>query len=59
MTGVLDERFVPVPENVEGYEKLYGLYKRLHDQFGTKTSGENQYDVMKALLEIRDRVRAS
>ena len=25
----------PIPENVRAYEKLYGIYKKLHDSFGS------------------------
>ncbi|MBN1517353.1 ribulokinase [Candidatus Sumerlaeota bacterium] len=57
MTSTLPERFEPIPENVAVYERLYQLYKRLHDLFGTKDYAANQYDVMKELLEIRDSAR--
>lgn len=57
MTGMLDEVFQPIPENVEAYERLYVLYKRLHDLFGSGEYAENQFRVMKELLDLRDRVR--
>jgi L-ribulokinase len=57
MTGVLDTTYTPIPANVATYERLFGLYKRLHDVFGTKDYGENQYTVMKELIRIRDEVR--
>jgi len=37
--------------------ELYALYKQLHDAFGTKEGGGQLYDVMKRLIEIRNRVR--
>ena len=37
--------------------KLYALYKRLHDAFGTQEGSGNLHDVMKQLIEIRNRVR--
>ena len=33
------------------------LYKTLHDAFGTTTWNGNLYNVMKQLIEIRNRVR--
>jgi L-ribulokinase len=59
MTGVLETAFHPIPENVAVYERLYGLYRRLHDIFGTRDCAENQFDVMKDLLAIRDETRGS
>jgi len=56
MTGVQDKKYVPVPKHAETYNRLYNLYKRLHDIFGTKDYSDNLYDVMKELLQIRDEV---
>ncbi|MEI6562669.1 MAG: ribulokinase [bacterium] len=56
MTGMLPKRFRPDRRRAAVYERLYGLYKCMHDTLGTKTQGENPQHVMKALLEIRDRV---
>lgn len=41
----------------EVYAELYGLYKRLHDAFGTAGHGPAMGDVMKSLIDIRDRAR--
>ncbi len=57
MTGIRDVVYEPVPENVAVYERLFGLYRRLHDIFGTREYAENQYDVMKALIAIREEQR--
>ncbi|MDP6523728.1 MAG: ribulokinase [Kiritimatiellia bacterium] len=57
MTGILDKRFEPVAANADVYDRLYSLYKRLHDIFGTEEYAENQYGVMKDLLNIRDQAR--
>jgi L-ribulokinase len=57
MTGLHPKRFTPIRENVKTYAKLYALYKRLHDVFGTKTYAANQFDVMKELLVLRDAAR--
>jgi L-ribulokinase len=57
MTGILDKRFEPIAGNADVYNRLYALYKRLHDIFGTKEYAENQYGVMKELLDMRDQAR--
>ncbi len=46
----------PIKENVEIYEKIYRLYKKLHDAFGRKEFNESLFDVMKELLNIRKEV---
>jgi L-ribulokinase len=57
MTGVDERQYTPIPENVAVYERLFGLYKRLHDLFGTKAYAANQFDVMKDLIAIREEQR--
>jgi len=57
MTGVRECRYEPQPESRRIYDKLYTLYRRLHDIFGTREYSANLYDVMKQLLAIRDEVR--
>lgn len=39
------------------YAELYGLYKQLHDTFGTAGHAEALGHVMKSLIAIRDRTR--
>jgi len=56
MTGVLDEAFYPVPENVAVYDTLFGLYSQLHDAFGIAGSTSDLSRVMKTLLDVRDQV---
>ena len=58
MTGT-DKSYEPIEENHQVYKKLYTLYKQLHDAFGTKEWQGGMYNVMKDLLEIRDKVRAA
>jgi len=58
MTGVLDQAFRPEPAAVPVYDRLYKLYRQLHDLFGTKEYEQNQFNVMKELLGLRDEVRA-
>jgi L-ribulokinase len=57
MTGLKPRIFKPNPKAHETYRELYALYKRLHDAFGTQEWNGNLYDVMKQLLDIRNRVR--
>lgn len=54
MTGVLEQRFIPQPDAVLIYDRLFSLYRRLHDSFGTRKGDGNLYDAMKQLLSIRD-----
>jgi len=55
MTGISDIQYTPIPANVAVYERLFGLYKRLHDLFGTTGYADNQFTVMKELIAIRER----
>ncbi len=56
MTGVRPERFAPVPDNVSVYDRLFELYRKLYNIFGTRDYSENLHGVMKELLRIRDEV---
>ncbi len=55
MTGV-SKVYEPDEENHKVYKKLYGLYRQLHDGFGTNTWIGSMHNVMKNLLDIRDYV---
>jgi L-ribulokinase len=57
MTGLKPRVFKPNPQAHVTYKRLYVLYRKLHDAFGTKEWNGNLYDVMKELIEIRGRVR--
>jgi L-ribulokinase len=57
MSGLKEVVFRPIPANREVYNRLFRLYKDLHDAFGTKDWNGNLYPVMKDLLAIRDEVR--
>jgi L-ribulokinase len=57
MTGLKPRVFKPNPRAHEIYRDLYTIYRRLHDAFGAKDAHGNLYDVMKQLLDIRNRVR--
>jgi len=56
MTGP-GKSFAPIGSNHLVYQKLYALYRQLHDGFGTKGWNGNMYNVMKELLDLRDSVR--
>ena len=57
MTAVQETTFEPIPEHRASYERLFALYRRLHDAFGTE-GVDDLSDVMKVLLELRDEVRS-
>jgi L-ribulokinase len=58
MTGVQEKIFVPRPSHAGIYERLFGLYRQLHDAFGIRASGVDVSNVMKQLLDIRDTSRS-
>jgi L-ribulokinase len=51
------KEFAPVEESHRTYKRLYGLYRQLHDAFGTPLGSGVMFNVMKELLDIRDGVR--
>lgn len=57
MTGVMDRVYEPIKENQAVYDRLFVLYKKLHDLFGTEEYAENQFGLMKELIDIRDEAR--
>jgi L-ribulokinase len=54
MASPADRTFTPNPAAVAVYNKLYRLYRRLHDAFGVANHPDALGDVMKELLTIRD-----
>jgi L-ribulokinase len=46
--------YVPESKNKKIYDKLYVLYRNLHDVFGMKSVNKNLYHVMKELLKIKN-----
>ncbi|HTQ37607.1 MAG TPA: ribulokinase [Pirellulales bacterium] len=54
MASPADRTFTPQPEAVAVYNKLYRLYRRLHDSFGVSGHSDALGDMMKELLAIRD-----
>jgi len=57
MSAGCSETFQPIAENVATYEKLFQLYRQLHDSFGTSDGGASLYNVMKVVMDMRDEVR--
>lgn len=57
MTGIQDTVFEPIAEHRAVYDRLFALYRRLHDAFGVADSQDDLADVMKTLLDIRDEAR--
>ena len=57
MTGLKAQDYKPDPKAHAVYRELYPIYRTLHDAFGTKEWQGNLYDVMKRLIDIRNRVR--
>jgi L-ribulokinase len=56
MTGV-KKITNPDPRHHKIYQKMYTLYKKLHDAFGTKEWTGNLYNVMKDLIDLREKQR--
>lgn len=57
MTGVRKKTYKPDKRRHAIYLELYGLYRALHDAFGTKDWTGNLHHVMKDLLALKDRQR--
>jgi L-ribulokinase len=57
MARVDEKVYTPNPENERVYEKLFAIYKRLHDNFGIRSHRDELFGVMKDLLAIRDAAR--
>lgn len=54
MSGTKETVYKPILENHRAYQKLYGLYKQVHDALGLKTASGNLANVMKDLLAIKE-----
>jgi len=57
MTGIRAQKYVPSAANKAIYDRMYKLYRQLHDILGTKEYSSNLHEVMKEMLKIRDEVR--
>jgi len=54
MTGVKPKSYVPIHANQAVYNRLYSLYRNLHDAFGGVEKQADLSGVMKELLAIRE-----
>lgn len=59
MTGVKETVYEPIPANVAVYDRLYKVYRTLHDAFGTPDFSGSLSGVMKELIAIRSEARKS
>ena len=57
MTALHPRIFAPDAVSQAVYNRLYALYRQLHDAFGLKNTREDLSGVMKELLTIRDEAR--
>jgi L-ribulokinase len=55
MTAFRETEYHPDSTAVPVYRELYGLYKEIHDAFGTDTYQGNLKHVMKKLIQIREK----
>jgi len=55
MCGIKQTSFKPIPENHKVYQQLYKLYKQLHDGFGLPDKAQSMANIMKELLDIKER----
>ncbi len=53
MTSLKEIRYEPEPGSAAVYEKLYGLYRKVHDAFGGVDRASDLSGVMKELIEIK------
>jgi len=51
---MLEKVYLPNSENVATYNKIYTIYKKLHDAFGIEGTKIEMYSVMKDLIEIKN-----
>jgi L-ribulokinase len=58
MVGEPARIFTPIAEHVAVYERLFQLYRQIHDAFGRKGTTASLGMVMKDLLDIRDQARS-
>ncbi len=57
MTGTKPDYYRPNKAAVSVYAELYGLYRALHDAFGTRGDSGRLDQIMKKLIAIREKVR--
>lgn len=59
MTAVKPKTFKPIAANQKIYGQIYKLYKQIHNSFGVKNTRTDISNVMKELLDIKDKVNAN
>jgi len=57
MTSIQKKVYKPMKQNAAIYDRLYKIYRRMHDAFGISGHAADMSGVMKELLAIRDEVR--
>jgi L-ribulokinase len=55
MTHVKPKSYRPIAVNARAYDRLYGLYRKIHDAFGGRDKSADLSRVMKDLLEMKAR----
>jgi len=58
MCAMKEKSYKPIPENNKVYVQLYELYRQLHDAFGLDSWSGKLANVMKQLLDIKDKANA-
>jgi len=58
MCAIKEKTYKPIPENNKVYVQLYSLYRQLHDAFGLDSWSGKLANVMKQLLDIKDKANA-
>ena len=57
MTSLKPTRYEPRQENRPIYDRLYALYRELHDSFGGLNKSEDLSKAMKSLMDIKEAQR--
>jgi len=55
MCDIKETTFKPISENQKVYQQLYSLYSQLHNAFGLESYSGKMANVMKELLDIKDK----
>ena len=58
MCAIKEKTYKPIPDNNKVYVQLYELYRQLHDAFGLDSWSGKLANVMKQLLDIKDKANA-
>jgi L-ribulokinase len=58
MTSLKAVRYRPKPENQRVYDRLYALYRQIHDAFGGVNKAADLSHVMKTLIDIKEHASA-